>query len=61
MVRLNNISVFAGKSLILSIFLCISTSANAQKLYIGSFYKSGVGHGINYGSTNIFGKLYKND
>jgi hypothetical protein len=33
MVRLNNISVFAGKFLILSLFLCISISVNAQNIY----------------------------
>jgi hypothetical protein len=43
----------------LSLFLCISSLVNAQKLYIESFYKSGVGrkYKLTYELTNVFGKL----
>jgi hypothetical protein len=50
MARLNNISACVGKFLILSLFLCIFTSVNAQKLY------KSISHG-KYGFINRFGKF----
>jgi hypothetical protein len=50
MARSNNISAYVGKFLILSLFLCISTSANAQKLYRDKPFDK-------YGFTNVFGKF----
>jgi hypothetical protein len=51
MVRLDNISAFVGKFLIFSLFLCISTSVNAQDL---QYYKTSSGK---YGYKDKYGNI----
>jgi hypothetical protein len=51
MVRLNNISAFVEKFLILSLFLCIATSVNAQDL---QYYKTSSGK---YGYKDKYGNV----